>query len=240
MMTLLPSQRAAADFAYYPSLSPFTVSQQTYLETQPDAPYSHLATGSMVFDHSEPSAPRILLVQRSETDSMPGRWEIPGGACDDDDESILHAAVRELREETGLQAARIGPQVGPGNFFTSRSGKQICRFTFIVAVKLDDRKGRPAVELDPNEHQQYVWATRQEVEARSCESKLLEFTTPDLETALRKREDLISTDDIALPRNAWSEPHMLYRSSQNAATRSCSDRPARLLYLRLGFRLLCQ
>ena len=37
--------------------------------------------------------------------------EIPGGKAEASDESILHAAVRELKEETGLQATRIVRQV---------------------------------------------------------------------------------------------------------------------------------
>lgn len=43
---------------------------------------------------------------------LPGCWEIPGGGCDDDDESILHAVARELWEEVGLTTTRIGPLVG--------------------------------------------------------------------------------------------------------------------------------
>ncbi|KAF2213481.1 hypothetical protein CERZMDRAFT_90461 [Cercospora zeae-maydis SCOH1-5] len=177
------SQQEGSGFTYHPSLSTFAVPPQTYLAMRPDPRYSYIATGSFVFDNPEASAPRILLLQRSETDSMPGRWEIPGGACDGGDASILHAAARELWEETGLKAVRIGPQVGEGEFFTSQSGKNICKFTFIVEVELGD-KGRPAVKLDPEEHQQYVWATQREVEARSCGSMLLQFTTPDLETAV--------------------------------------------------------
>jgi 8-oxo-dGTP pyrophosphatase MutT (NUDIX family) len=29
---------------------------------------------------------------------MPNKWELPGGAVDDDDPTILHAAARELAE----------------------------------------------------------------------------------------------------------------------------------------------
>ena len=33
--------------------------------------------------------------------------EIPGGKVDEPDESLLHAAVRELKEETGLDATHV-------------------------------------------------------------------------------------------------------------------------------------
>lgn len=58
--------------------------------------------------------PRVLLVQRAAHDSMPLRWETPGGGCDDDDTSILHSCARELFEESGLRATTVGPLVRVG------------------------------------------------------------------------------------------------------------------------------
>jgi 8-oxo-dGTP pyrophosphatase MutT (NUDIX family) len=46
--------------------------------------------------------PRLLIVRRALTDSMPGCWEVPGGGTDPDDETLLHGAAREVAEETGL------------------------------------------------------------------------------------------------------------------------------------------
>jgi len=45
---------------------------------------------------------RFLLVQRSVDDSLGGKWELPGGAVETADGTLLDAAKRELREETGL------------------------------------------------------------------------------------------------------------------------------------------
>lgn len=192
-MAAAPLQQQEAGFIHQPEVSSFAVSPQIYLATCHDPRYSYMATGCLVFDRSNPNDPRILLLQRSETDSMPGRWEIPGGACDDDDETILHGAARELLEETGLKAIRIGPQIGQGEFFSSKSGKKICKFTFVVQVELDDEGRPPAVKLDPKEHQHYVWATRQEIEAHSSGSKELVFTTSDLEKAVLESFSLSQT-----------------------------------------------
>ncbi len=83
---------------------------------------------------------RILLLQRAPTDSMPLRWEIPGGACDLEDESLLHAAARELREEAGLRARtaaalvvvrdRDGRDRGGDVFFSSRG--QRCKWRLVT------------------------------------------------------------------------------------------------------------
>ena len=43
---------------------------------------------------------------------MSNRWEVPGGAVDLEDETILHGVAREAWEESGLKVTAIGPQVG--------------------------------------------------------------------------------------------------------------------------------
>ena len=113
----------------------------------------------------------MLLLQRSASDSMPLRWETPGGAVDDGDPSILHAVARELHEEAGLVAKSIDAVVRPeGRLFTISQGRRVCKFEFVVAV---EREGEGEggggdgmvgwnVKLDPNEHQAYVWATEEE------------------------------------------------------------------------------
>jgi 8-oxo-dGTP pyrophosphatase MutT (NUDIX family) len=163
------------NFTAHPSTSSFAVPYETYLSTHPGEKFKckYIATGALVFDASTPR--RILLIQRAAHDSMPSRWEIPGGGCDKEDPSILHSAARELWEEAGLTATNIGPQVGDGYFFLSRSGK------------LD-------VELDPSEHQNYAWAAEEEVMARKVGDVELKFTTREQEAvvleAFRARREM--------------------------------------------------
>jgi len=170
------------NFTYHPSSSPFTASSEEYIAKHPSANYNYLASGALVFDDSNSSDPRVLLIQRSASDSMPGRWEIPGGGVDDDDESILHAVARELWEEAGLTAFSIGPLVGDPHFFESRSGKRICKFNFLVETEIIE--GIMDVKLDPKEHQRFVWASEGEVRARKVGGQELELTTTDLEVTV--------------------------------------------------------
>src|SRR6266542_3792289 len=169
-------------FTYHPSSSPFTVSSEKFISNRPDAKYKYLATGALVFDDSNSSPPRILLIQRCASDSMPGRWEIPGGGVDDDDKSILHAVARELWEEAALTAINIGPLVGSPHFFESRSGKQVCKFNFLVETKSEE--GTMDVKLNPEEHQRFVWASEEEARSRKVGDLEIEFTTTDLEATV--------------------------------------------------------
>ncbi|KAK0754361.1 NUDIX hydrolase domain-like protein [Schizothecium vesticola] len=147
-----------------------------------------------------PKPPRVLLVQRAAHDSMPLRWETPGGGCDDDDASILHSCARELFEEAGLRAATLGPVVrvdsAPdaesgvrggghewgetmgGQFFRTRRERLVCKFYFVAGVP---REQTAEVVVDPNEHAGHVWVTEDEVRQKRVRGKEdgldLEFTT---------------------------------------------------------------
>ena len=171
--------KPAFNFRYDPSLAEFAVSKQSYLTDRQDASFGYIATSTLVLDTKIASEPRLLLLQRAASDSSPNKWEPPGGACDDDDESILHAAARELWEETGLQAVRFDGLVGSPYFFTLSDGKKVCQFNFVVHVRSDGRT-LPAVRLDPMEHQDFVWATEREIEARKVNDKGLDFTTEEV------------------------------------------------------------
>jgi ADP-ribose pyrophosphatase YjhB (NUDIX family) len=61
--------------------------------------------GALVHD----DAGRLLLVRRG-TEPGRGLWSVPGGRCEPG-ETAAEAAVREAREETGLQVV-AGPVVG--------------------------------------------------------------------------------------------------------------------------------
>ncbi|KAK5659396.1 hypothetical protein OQA88_1489 [Cercophora sp. LCS_1] len=162
---------------YPDSLTKFTHPLSTYLQQNPTPPFDGIATATVVIN---PHA-RVLLVQRAPHDSMPNRWEVPGGAVDLEDETVLHGAVRELREEGGLVATKIThwipEQTGDveGYVFTNRAGtKTFCRFAF--GVEVEDWE---SVKLDPNEHQDYVWASEEEVSEGKVGERELVFTVEE-------------------------------------------------------------
>lgn len=173
------TERFICNFKYDDSVATFAVSKAAYLEAHPEAGFKLVATAALVLNPSSPE-PRILLLQRADNDSNPGKWEPPGGAVDDDDPSILHAAARELWEEAGLQAARICGPVGEPHFFARRNGDKICQFNFAVHVSSDSGDVFTA-RLNFDEHQAQVWATEAEVRAGRIGDVNIDFARDDVE-----------------------------------------------------------
>ena len=173
------SQPPVFDFKRHPSTLPFTVSPQTYSLTNRGKNYHYIAS-ALVFDNETSMEPRVLLIQRSACDTMPHLWEVPGGSVDDDDKSILHAVARELWEEAGLTATKIGRLVGAPQIFAVPSGKEFCKFTFLVEVEQISEDGLK-VKLDPMEHEKFVWATEGEMRAGKVGNVELEFTSWEVE-----------------------------------------------------------
>ncbi|TLD18199.1 hypothetical protein PspLS_10508 [Pyricularia sp. CBS 133598] len=139
--------------------------------------YTALGTGAIVFNRARTA---VLLVQRSASDSMPNLWEVPGGGVDDSDATVVHAVARELWEEAGLAARRIGAVVpavegGLAEFvFATRSGRIVAKFHFLIEADGDEGD----VRLDPNEHQACVWVTEEECRDEKMKSGLgIPFTT---------------------------------------------------------------
>ena len=168
---------STVEFTVNQSVAAFSVRMQTYVAQNPNHElglnYRWLAVGAYVIDDARP--PRILLIQRAESDSMPGRWEVPGGSVDDEDATVLHGVARELFEEAGLRATEIGPRIGDDHVFMTRSGKLVCKFGFLVETKKGS-DGKMHVKLDPNEHQNNLWVTEEEIRAYKTANVDLEFT----------------------------------------------------------------
>jgi ADP-ribose pyrophosphatase YjhB (NUDIX family) len=83
------------------------------------------------------NAGRVLLIKRSDN----GQWAMPAGAMELG-ESIADCAVREVREETGLRALRVGAfalYTGPDRTTTNMYGHTYQVFT--VAFRVEDWDG---------------------------------------------------------------------------------------------------
>lgn len=142
---------------------------------------------------------RVLLIKRAPSVHYPldNKWDFPGGGIEfgipspsstsppistydppaegEADGSIIHAAVREVHEETGLHATNVAAYIGADSWVTgsssSKSGKKtVVKFYFLVEVQefegatSGDEWEKVAVKLMAEEHTEFVWAKEDEVE----------------------------------------------------------------------------
>ena len=64
------------------------------------------AVGVVCFRRDGPGAPEVLLIRRGKP-PREGEWSLPGGRIEPG-EAVRDAALRELAEETGVQARLVG------------------------------------------------------------------------------------------------------------------------------------
>ncbi|KAE9377645.1 hypothetical protein N431DRAFT_434803 [Stipitochalara longipes BDJ] len=140
---------ATPPFAFSPTLSSFDVSVKDYLATHPEI--QHVVVGALVFAPGPEN--KCLILQRAATDFMPHLWETPGGGTDHH-ETVLEAAIRELREESGLLAKEVRRNVGEYEFVIE--GEVWWKVSFDIEVHGVD------VRLDEAEHQAFLWVSEEE------------------------------------------------------------------------------
>ncbi|KAH7379632.1 NUDIX hydrolase domain-like protein [Pyrenochaeta sp. MPI-SDFR-AT-0127] len=176
---------------YYPStLEEWAVTEKEYLRQHPE--YDCVCTGVVVFNEDG----KLLLVQRAANEmAFPDFWEIPGGKVDDTDETILHAAARELKEEAGLEATRVVRRVTQFTFVDGRPGKPTktwLKLIFEMEVQNIDN-----IVLEPTEHQHHTFASEEEVTNDLVKDIKLVYISPPnkavkLEAFRLRREGLSS------------------------------------------------
>lgn len=102
------------------------------------------------------SGNKLLLIQRAADEAvLPGYWDIPGGTLEDGEDPAI-GAIRETKEETGLDIQ--GPKLF---FYTSnvdvQKNKQFIRLLFVTQTNSEK------VTLNPREHVSYEWISPSEI-----------------------------------------------------------------------------
>jgi 8-oxo-dGTP pyrophosphatase MutT (NUDIX family) len=95
----------------------------------------------------------VLTCQRVNCRDMNGMWQFPGGAIESPHETSLHAAMRELEEETGL--------VWPQSRFTSVAhgiGQTPLLDLFVTEFfTVECGLPAPAINKEPDKHSPWEW-----------------------------------------------------------------------------------
>jgi len=108
----------------------------------------------------EEDGPKYLLLKRSLGDSLyPGMWQLVTGTMKEGEHAVK-AAVREFREETGLEVARCWVVPYVNSFYVAANDTVHVSPLFAVEVDPQDQ-----VRLSP-EHQEYGWCTLEDARLR--------------------------------------------------------------------------
>lgn len=107
------------------------------------------------------SKSEILLLQRAPRLKWGYIWGLPGGMIDKG-ETAFQAARRELVEETAIEEADISV-AGILRFLVEMPDENV-RITSVRTNLLDDAT---SIDLDPDEHIAFKWATDTEIFASS-------------------------------------------------------------------------
>lgn len=101
---------------------------------------------------------KFLIVKRNQDETMPGLWEFPGGKLNPD-ETLENCAIRELLEESGLEATKIEYRGYTERFVEDRGFKSSCH---TLAHHFYVSKFKGEVRLS-EEHQDFKWITKEEI-----------------------------------------------------------------------------
>ncbi|KAI9040401.1 NUDIX hydrolase [Aspergillus affinis] len=177
-MTSQPPSPLPSKYNHSPHLHQYALPLSTFRTSNPQ--YTHFVVGGLIYSSTcntnnpptnsptQQNPPTwVLLLQRSQHDSLPGFWEGPGGLCEETDNSILSGAAREVYEESGLHVSRFVDLIAVDEWTRVKSDEVVraVKFTFLVQVE-EEAEGvgwEQRVKLEPEEHEEYVWATEEEV-----------------------------------------------------------------------------
>lgn len=109
---------------------------------------------------------KILILKRSEKSSRPHEWDFPGGGVDKS-EDPLDTAIRETKEETGLDVSQV-------QILTTYLDVQATAEDEAVIIGYASRSIGADVKLSW-EHEDFQWVTLEELE---------KMDLPDLHTKI--------------------------------------------------------
>lgn len=105
--------------------------------------------------HARGPEESVLLIRRAERENDPwsGHWSFPGGRCEPEDSDPLHTALRELKEECGIDLGREHLEAALPPLL---AGRKTGRF-LLVAPFLFHVDGELPTTLDPREAVEALW-----------------------------------------------------------------------------------
>jgi 8-oxo-dGTP diphosphatase len=99
---------------------------------------------------------KVLIIKRSKiNDVLSEYWDIPGGTLEDGEGPAM-GAIREAKEETGLDIANL-------RLFFEYSNVDVAKNKQFVTLAFAAKYSGGEVVLSPEEHEEYAWIAPEEI-----------------------------------------------------------------------------
>ncbi len=98
---------------------------------------------------------KILLLLRQDSKPQGNTWGLPGGKKDKEDNSTSVAAVREVKEETGINVTNL---IYLGKVYVKYSDLDFIYHMFKINFEV-----KPEVKLQEKEHKNFKWISPTDV-----------------------------------------------------------------------------
>jgi len=136
----------------------------------------------------------VLLLKRVSNDFMGDLIELPSGTVEEN-EMLLDALQREIKEETGLEIKEVSDYIGSFDYLSS-SGKKTRQINFMIIVNEDND-----IRLNGKEHSQYYW-----IKLNSEKINILNISpqTKNIIVSL-KRKDMVFEKIVSTLNEFWSK-----------------------------------
>ncbi len=126
-----------------------------------------MAAGGIVIDTPKEGAPRVLLVHRPRYDD----WSFPKGGVDEG-ESLEQAAVREVKEETGIECRIRRALLSTSYIYRTRKGAR--RPKVVYYFLMESKRKRFKIQGDEVDRAEWFDVTEaQEVLSYDRDKKIL-------------------------------------------------------------------
>lgn len=122
----------------------------SYFNANP--PYNNASLGALIFSPllQPPSLLLVQVCQNTDPHAFSGAWEVPSGAPQPQDLTMLHSLARIILEQTGLHLSRVhsmsGSEAGPGTLEQGDARWMKLQFTVHVSELASDATDSPQLE----------------------------------------------------------------------------------------------
>lgn len=159
------------------------VLMEAMISNEKDVKVKRDAAAGVIIRVDENNTKQVLLIQRSRDDHWPNHWEFPRGGCDKPvGENVKHCALREIKEETGLDVEII-ELIDTFQYLADNGTRLTTCYNYLCKMKDENQQ----IKLS-KEHQDFKWIS----EVGQAEILIMPEQKKTIEKVLNSSRSIVS------------------------------------------------